>query len=81
MYEATRSKGNYRRKVLLARVMRCRGEGRGVRGQGPLMIPAVPAPRDSESGVPLKIYSAYFLYQFDKGLGGGAGLNALERLE
>ena len=31
-YEATRSEGDYWRKVLLARIMRCRGEGRGVRG-------------------------------------------------
>ena len=31
-YEATRSEGDYRRKVLFARVMRDRGEGRGVRG-------------------------------------------------
>ena len=31
-YEATRSEGDYRRKVLLARIMRYRGEGRGVRG-------------------------------------------------
>ena len=31
-YEAARSEGDYRRKVLLARIMRDRGEGRGVRG-------------------------------------------------
>jgi len=31
-YEATRSEGDYRRKVLLARVMRYRGARRGVRG-------------------------------------------------
>jgi hypothetical protein len=31
-YEAARSENDYRRTVLLARIMRDRGEGRGVRG-------------------------------------------------